>query len=272
MWTDKVIDSFDVQDELSPGAFALSDAVVANNSIVFGSGPIDVTTPPGQWAFAVTFPLRRTDLPSHDIHGPLLIKIDAAIESGRIGIGCVASDLQSYVTPEIERTSEDGKTVFDVIVETVADGCSWLVIRNVSETNIPSRVTVQTIRTFKLKKTRIPDLIEVESPVIPNILCAHSASFEAEHKSEHSCSDTPNPCLEPKTGRFQILLTHTSRSWDWSKCKRDYLIERYADPGRLRNLPPFEDLRPPPTYLYSGGVTILQLEIKAKEAQLTALR
>jgi hypothetical protein len=72
---------------------------------------------------------------------------------------------------------------------------------------------------------------------------------------------------------FTVLITHTSRSWEWQKCRREYLRDRYARPGRLEELPPFESLPPNRSYaLYSGGLTILQLELSFGVAALSAIR
>src|SRR5271170_913111 len=87
------------REELIPGAFALSDVARHNQSLVSGSGPIDVTTPPGQWAYAITFPYRRPG--GSGTHGEvLLVRVEAEVHAGRIGVGCVSSDFQTYVGTE----------------------------------------------------------------------------------------------------------------------------------------------------------------------------
>jgi len=72
---------------------------------------------------------------------------------------------------------------------------------------------------------------------------------------------------------FTVFLTHTSRSWEWEKCRREYLRDRYARPGRLDGLPPFESLPPNRSHtLYSGGLSVLQLTLNSNEAKLSAYR
>jgi hypothetical protein len=72
---------------------------------------------------------------------------------------------------------------------------------------------------------------------------------------------------------FNLLLTHTSRAWEWDKCRRDFLRDRYARPGRLDNLPAFEDLAPNRSHaLYSGGLTFLTLKLNSGLAEMSATR
>jgi hypothetical protein len=72
---------------------------------------------------------------------------------------------------------------------------------------------------------------------------------------------------------FIILLTHTSRAWEWEKCRREFLRDRYARPGRFDNLPLFEDLAPNHSHaLYSGGLSILTLTLRSGLAELSATR
>src|SRR5260370_36812097 len=126
MWANTVLSCLSSQQELSPGAFALSDAVVQNGAVLSGTDPIDVTTSLEQWAFAVTFPFRRDALGAERAEGPLLVRIEAVVQSGCIGIGCVAGDLRTYLSPEIERMPEGRGTVFDLILGPIhGESCGW---------------------------------------------------------------------------------------------------------------------------------------------------
>ena len=250
----------DLRQELLPGAFALSDAIVHNQSLVTGSNPMDITTPAAQWAFAISFPLRSEacDRVEQEL---LYVTVEAEVKTGRIGIGCLSSDGRAYVSRETERTALHGNTVFDVVIERPrARGCGSLVLRNVAQGGSPSRVILRSIRTFTMRATRIPDLVEVEAPSIPNVprqtpAGSDSAAFR-----------------DGKSLRFQLLLTHTSRSWDWTKCSREFLTQRAADPARLQNPPPFEELPPCQANLYSGGLSVLELTMDQSGVQAVARR
>jgi hypothetical protein len=156
MWTERTFSRVNLQAEISPGAFALTDPVIHNKSIVLGSGPVEITTPGEQWAFAVTFPFRMNAFHVSENTGSLLIRVEASIESGRIGIGYITRDLKSYITPEVERVRGDGRAIFDLIIEPGADsGC--LVVRNTAEGGTRSRVIVHSIRTFRADTLQCPD-------------------------------------------------------------------------------------------------------------------
>src|ERR1041385_481349 len=119
---------FDLLEELLPGAFDVSDAVVHNQSEVIGSGPLEITTSGDQWAWAVSFPL-RPEICRGVVDELLWVAVEAEVKSGRIGIGCVAPDYSTYVSTESDRTPEDGNSVFNVVIERSRDGCGWLVVR-----------------------------------------------------------------------------------------------------------------------------------------------
>jgi len=245
------------REELIPGAFALCDVVRHNESLVSGSGPIDVTTPPDQWAYAIAFPYRRPS--ASGAHGEvLLVRVEAEVHAGRIGVGCVSSDFQNYVGTQVDCTPGDGSAVLKLPLRhfSSANG-GWLVVRNTAEGNRPSRATVRSIRTFRTAASRIPDLVESEPRPIPAVGPAQATRSRSRRR---------------KSGRFRIALTHTSRTWDWSRCTRRDMIRRYSDPKRLLNLPPFEELPPPPTHLYSGGLSLLDLAVDADEVNLMAVR
>lgn len=56
-----------------------------------------------------------------------------------------------------------------------------------------------------------------------------------------------------------LVLTHSSRRTNLARCGRDFLVRRFADPGRLHRRPPFAAL-PPARPLYSGAVSFHRVE------------
>jgi hypothetical protein len=233
-----------LREELLPGAFDISEVEPLNRARVAGSGPVDVTTPPGQWAFAAAFPFRwRTE--SEIPREVLVVRVEAQVHTGRIGIGCVRNDLETYVSTEKDWTAGEGRAVREFLLERADSiACGWLIVRNTAEGNQRSAVTVHSITTFRTGAVRIPDLVETKP------------APDRYTGRRHGRSD-----LAPSSREFRVLLTHTSREWDYAKCSRQALVQRYADPRRLSNLPAFEKLAPPPAHLYSGGLTILDLAI-----------
>jgi hypothetical protein len=274
MWTAKMLATANVGEEISPPPFSLADAVIHNNSVVVGRDPIDIATPSEQWAFAVTFPLRKD---AAAFAGPVLVRVEAVVESGRIGMGCVTPDLRSFVSAEVERTFEDRDMVFEMIIE-AGGNAGWLVVRNTAEGGAPSRAILRSIRTFKIDELRSPDLVDVEPRAFKNVtvyLPPDVEDMRADGEVTHRNPPLTNPVESRKNGvrRFQVLLTHTSRSWDWARCTREYLLNRYSDPDRLHNLPRLEELTSQRNHqLYSGGVSLLELAIDGNRIRLLSRR
>jgi hypothetical protein len=251
------------REEVVPGAFALADAVIHNQSLVVGIGPMDITTPAGQWAYAVTFPGRPEAFHSAGT-GLLCVTVDAEVISGRVGFGCVAPDQRTYVSVETYRTPEDLETVFEVVIDDPGgDGCSWFVVRNTAEGDSQSRVIIHSIRTFRRGTTGVSHLVEAEPPVIPQVGFPQEAQHPRDAGERRGIGSIR---------RFQLFLTHTSRTWDETKCSREFLARRAADPARLQNLPLFEELPPCQSNLYSGGLTVLELALDQGGVQAAARR
>jgi hypothetical protein len=279
MWTDRIVGGLVLKEELSPGAFELSSVVIHNDTVVRRNGSLDITTPRAQWAFAVTFPFQPHAGEAGCAGMWLLVRIDGTVKSGRIGIGCVTADLRTYVSPELERTAEDGDTVIDLIVEPAGGaGPGSLVLRNTAGGGASSRVLVRGIRSYKIDQPRSPDLIQTEGSVVVNLACATASAAgpaEVDGQSGNERAAAPEVAVrhQAPSRRFRVLLTHTSRGWDRTRCTREYLVQRYADPHRLRNLPRFEDLAPHRDHeLYNGGVTLLELSIEGSAVDLIARR
>jgi len=244
-------------EELVPGVFALSEMVQHNQSLVCGSGPIKITTPSDQWAYAVTFPFHRP-ADSGSARDVLLLRVEVEVYCGRIGIGCIAGDTQTYVCPEMDCGPEDGPTVMELPLEHADCGeCGWMVVRNTAEDNQCSHAVLRSIRTFRTGASRIPDLVSAEEHSIPSIGSAQS---------------TRNGSPNGTTAKFRVALTHTSRHFESTRCSREELIRRYTAPRRLLDLPPFEELPPPPAHLYSGGLSILDVAVERGAAHMMARR
>jgi hypothetical protein len=242
-----------LREELIPGALRIRDVRPMNRSRISGAGPIEITTPPEQWAFAAGFKYRRRAV--REIQSEVVaIRVTAKVLAGRVGIGCVARDLRSYISTERDWTPDEGLVAKEFLMEpSDSRDSGLLVVRNTAEGNRPSVVTVTSIQTFRTGIARIPDLVETE-PI--------SIRLDANAESR----------LELPMRKFRVLLTHTSREWDRLRCDRDALVRRFSAPARLLSLPPFETLAPPPAHLYSGSLSILDLLIDSDRPRVTAQR
>ena len=246
---------FKPRDEVLPSAFPLGDLQTCNDGVASGSGPIQIVTPAEQWAFAAAIPFRL----SADAYAPgevLVVRVEAEVHNGQIGIGCVDSGLRNYVSSETDWAAGENRAILEFLLELSDDTVNgWLVVRNTGAHSQSSRVTLKSIRTFRTGTIRIPDLLDVEAGQI--------------HRMVSAAANRSNGAAARK---FRILLTHTSRNWDRETCSREHMIQRYGDPKRLAGLPPFGELPPPPSHLYSGGLTILELTIRGADTSIRALR
>ncbi|HVT18113.1 MAG TPA: hypothetical protein VHQ90_18305 [Thermoanaerobaculia bacterium] len=72
----------------------------------------------------------------------------------------------------------------------------------------------------------------------------------------------PRPAAAGGEGGWRVLgvltLTHSSRATNLARCSAQFLTRRFADPGRLRCLPPFSSL-PPAEVLYSGAISFYRV-------------
>jgi len=261
----RVLGEAALREEIVPGVFDLTDAAIHNHSLVTGTGPMDITTAEGQWAYAVRFPSRPEvfDQVGREL---LCVLVDAEVIRGRVGIGCVSHDDSSYVSVEVYRTPEDGDEPFRLLIDDPAGhGCGGLVVRNTAEGGSDSRVIIRSIRTFTTGTTGVPHLVEVEPPAIPQVGCRRELQ-------DPRLTGGLRPIGNGNVQHFHLLLTHTSRTWDWTKCSREFLTQRAADPARLQNLPPFEDLPPCQSNLYSGGLSILEVSVRHGSTEVVARR
>lgn len=258
MWTERIFERVDPRHEVNPNPFLAQQPIIHNGSVVNGNGPIEITTPCQQWAPAITFPFERTAFQPVDDRRSLVVRVEAVVRNGRVGVGCVKPDHSTFTSPEIESTAGDGRTTFDMLVEEDAE-CIGLVFRNAAE-NIESRIVVHGIRTYRIDPRSYSDFLEI-------------ATLDNEVPSHRFPGvPIPDPMLECDRV-YSILLTHTSRNWEWARCTRARFAERYSDPNRLRDLPPFESLLPYRGHqLYSGALTMLDLAMGTDGSELILRR
>jgi methyltransferase family protein len=147
------------------GVFELATAVVHNEAIITGSEPLTVVTDSPQWSYAVGFRLRSETLKSRPGEGPILVRVQATVESGRIGVIFVGDDVRTVLGTSTEHFQDNGETVLDVLIDP-APASGWLILRNLAP-GTPSRCQVRSIQAFRTNKrlARGPsDLTAVLSP------------------------------------------------------------------------------------------------------------
>jgi FkbM family methyltransferase len=128
------------------GVFDLREVTACNQAEIHGGGPMSITTPPEQWAFAALFPIHDdAEWPLVET-GPVLIHIEALVEQGEVGVSIAEPTLGKFIAVE-KRAVPGGVKTIEVSLKSPAPGC-WLVVRNTASGGRPSKVDIHSIRTF----------------------------------------------------------------------------------------------------------------------------
>jgi len=128
------------------GVFDLAEATACNQAKIRGEGPVSITTPPEQWAFAALFPIHDDpEWPLVEV-GPLLIRIEAVVELGEVGVSVSEPTLEKFIAAE-KRVLSGGMNTLELTLNSPAPGCC-LVVRNYAPGNVASTVGIHSIRTF----------------------------------------------------------------------------------------------------------------------------
>ena len=128
------------------GVFNLSEATSSNRAEIHGDGPVSITTSPEQWAYAALFPIHDdAEWPLTET-GPLLIRVEALVEKGDVGISIADPNLGKFIAPEKHATS-GGMSTLELTLNSPTPGC-WLVVRNCAPGGLASKVNIHSIRTF----------------------------------------------------------------------------------------------------------------------------
>jgi FkbM family methyltransferase len=136
------------------GFFHLGEATAWNDAEVCIGDSVSVTTTPEQWAFAALFPLHDDPVLRRPDGCALLIRIEAIVERGEVGISVVEPSLREFIAPEIRGSSGVGMTLFEVSLNWPPPG-SWLVIRNCAAGGVASKIQIHSLRTFLARRPPI---------------------------------------------------------------------------------------------------------------------
>lgn len=133
------------------GVFSLQD-VEPWGGTVEASDVVSVTTPAAAWAYAAVFPRRSASRASATPEGPVVVEIDATVTRGRVGVGCLMADQQTFLDESIQQ-EEDGPVTAFLRLDSLAE-CRWLMLRNGHHDGQPSTAIVRAIRVFLLDDER----------------------------------------------------------------------------------------------------------------------
>jgi hypothetical protein len=130
-----------------PGAFHLNEATVCNTGMVSEGDPVGITTPAEQWAFAAAFPLHDRAPDPLDNYGRLVIRVQATVQEGRIGVSAVSPGMTELISKEDFQAAAPSQTSFEVRLDPPPPG-TWLVVRNAAPGGVSSKVLIHGISAY----------------------------------------------------------------------------------------------------------------------------
>ena len=232
--------------------------------------PFRLETSAHDGGYAVSFCL---DIPVAAYRADLRVIVDIEVESGAIGVGCMCTDFSAFVGVEQMILGGRRRKVF--VATGTADTAKHLMLRNASHEG----VSLACVYGIELRHIDASD--ERQASIRSSFWDVTIAELEPFPKTGGE-AETARRALasigaalgaDLQAVTFPLALTHTSRVWDWQRCTRDFLRDRYQHPGRLHGLPPFEELRPAhEARSYSGRLTLFDLTIDGEGVNLNATR
>ena len=136
--------------------FRFEDVRAHSGATATAAETLSVVTPSGQWTYAASLPLRRERLNDTEAaSAAAVIRVEAVVERGSIGIGCLREDCQTFIDETIHHGPGGPKT-FVLTLDSLGD-CRWLMVRNCSDADEPSEVTIRSIQVFRLTPSELYD-------------------------------------------------------------------------------------------------------------------
>lgn len=209
------------------------DTITLHNQSQHVSDGHDFVTDTSQWGFSISLPLRIPIEPNARLQP--IVAVDLHVAAGAVGVGLLDRDDDRFITPEIDSRAESHSTRIELRLPSGGID-TRLMIRNVFEGG-SSRFRLLGITLGFAART---SALLAAQPVPEIGMIAHDAPLV--------------------TGVFDFLLSHSSRHWNSEQCDREYLRQRWAKPGRLEHLPPFDSL-PPHAAPYYGLLSIFRVEL-----------
>lgn len=131
--------------------FDLRGYRVCNNSRVSGSGPVSVLTRPEQLSYALVFPIREKARRMIAPMTEIMVRMEAVVETGKIGIGIVSSDLSTYLLPEIQYDASQRTVDCEIVISHLPPD-SALVVRNTAGDRVVSKAVIRSLATFVVRR------------------------------------------------------------------------------------------------------------------------
>jgi hypothetical protein len=212
--------------------FERPDTVRLHNRTTATGSHLEFVTDATQWSYAISVPITAADPPRGDVEA--VVSVDVQVLEGTIGLGITDASQQRFISSEVDAKPAASPTRIE-LRPSLTDPSAHLMIRNTAAGAVPSRFRLLGLSLdYRARDRRL--LVPTKAPAI-----AASAFGTTTRR-----------------GTFDVLISHSSRTWNADQCDRDYLAQRYTKPGRLDDLPPFDSL-PPNAAPYHGLLSLFRL-------------
>jgi FkbM family methyltransferase len=130
--------------------FSLRRRVVHNSAMVRGEGPLEIVTPPQQWAYALELQVASDTLTS-----PLVVRLDVTVTKGAVGVAALGHD--GSILFEDECVQADGRMVIERVLP--VDCCS-IVFRNRAVGDVCSSALIESVQTREATASEVrPEIV-----------------------------------------------------------------------------------------------------------------
>ena len=172
-------------------------------------------------SFRLTMPLELSDTTKRRVI------VDLEVESGVIGIGCMNSNCSSYFDREVIVPSGPQREAYVPTGAATLD-CE-LMFRNLSGHGRSvvriHGITLKEVTAEQERKNYIKYALWDVPLLAPQRPFGHA---ENETKLSHALANLrAASAADVSRFTFRIALTHTTRAWEWERCTRDFLRNRY---------------------------------------------
>lgn len=224
---------------LEPGARLLSET------------PYSVALVAQDWHFGVLIPIKFI---ARDAATDLLVaRFRVTVTDGDVRVGCVDSTLGSFLRDEIEIYPQTSAQEIDV--------------------ELPDAQGYVVFRTSLTKDGRSPVLEIHDTRVVAGKRAVTGAIIDVLPMGTPPLSRRQGEPVPPDLNRLDLIVSHSTRRFDFARASAAFLRERYANRERLLALPDFESLPSASTaHALHGALTHFRLRLAERHVELETVR
>ncbi len=246
-------------------AFHLAQVRVLDGSAKVAENPITILMNPRAGTHGLELPLSRNEIAKQ--LDPVCIEIHMTLEIGQLIIGAV-NEQGIFVSGLVELNSTPSQMLTAILQIESGQQLKSLLFCTGPETSASPILKLHKVSAFAARIEERSQITEISAPVFPNLLDTESGQSIIK-----GCSQRPQAEDLARLDGTTIILTHMNRKFEPELCNQDVLRNRWSEPGRLADLPDFNDLPPRLSQPgYSGPLSILRLVYREAKLELQPLR